>query len=231
MPNVDATTRLGLRTQLVFETGYYHLVGTQSSGGDTVPDYTDDQGADYYLDTALRWLERECKHKGKRSKVNVSITGGDDSFDITARNVSGIRLTDDDDFLTQVTEDWLFETYGADLTAVSAVATPLYWAFKTGAAGAETQSVWIMPPPAADKTAEVYGHYWSVLGSGDSATNWWTVNFHDVILYIAMRLVNKQDLNVEADRALMDMIETVKRAIWTEDIMDEIQFFGDTIQG
>ena len=70
-----------------------------------------------------------------------------------------------------------------------------------------------------------------MLGSGDSATNWWTVNFHDVILYIAMRLVNKQDLNVEADRALMDMIETVKRAIWTEDIMDEIQFFGDTIQG
>lgn len=231
MPAVDSTTLLGLRTQLVYETGDYRLVGTQSSGGDTVPNFTVDAGADYHINKAIRWLERECQHVGKRTKKNVALNSGVYSVSVTARSISGIRVTDDDEFLTQVNETWLFEKYGEDLTAVSSDTTPLYWSFKTGDVDDVTKSIWVLPPPNSNRTLEVYGQYWTTALSAGDDTNWWTTNYSDAILYIAIRQVQNLDLNRYSDPILLGMIADIKRAIWTEDIQNEMAFFGDTMQG
>jgi len=232
MPSVDDTTFLGLRTLLVTGTGHYHLVGTQSSGGDTIPDYTVDAGANFYIQKALRWCDRHARHCRKLEKADVTVGADVSSVAVTAHSVTEVRITDQTTPLLQADEDWLRkELDEADLTAVASALKPLYWAPKMGEADDTTRSIWIMPPPTAAKTAEVRGMYYTAALSGDSDTNWWTLNFSELVLYVAMQMVNDLDLNPFTNATLMRLIEDVKRQMIIDDVQEEVAYNGTTMAG
>lgn len=232
MPAVNDTTLLGLTTLLVTGTGHFELVGTQSSGGDLVPDYTVDAGAYRYINKSVRWWDRQARHASKVRKARIAIGAGDCQITVPGVfTVASMRLVSSMVFLTQSEENYLHENVGEDLEALDAVETPLYWARAVKEVGDEDEVFWILPPPASADTVEVMGYFQTAAMTTGADTNWWTLNWPEAVLYVAMQMVNDVDLNPFTNATLKQMIEDVKRSVWTDDIMEEIAMFGSTMAG
>ena len=232
MPAVDDSTLLGQVTLLVTGTGHFELVGTKTESGDLVPDYTVDAGAYRVINNAVRWWDRQARHKGKVRKARIAITAGDAQITVPGVfSVASMRFIDSQTFLTQSEEAWLYENVGEDLEALDSVETPLYWARAVKEVGDEDEVFWILPPPATTATVEVMGYFYTAPMTAGTDTNWWLTNWPEAVMYVAMQMVNDVDLNPFTNATLKQMIEDVKRSVWTDDIMEEIAMFGSTMAG
>jgi len=232
MPEPDGTTLVGVVTLLVRHTGHYQLVGTQVSGGDTVPDYSVDAGAYEFVNRAVRWWDRQARHSSKVRKSRIAIAAGDAQVTVpSVFSVASMRFTDSQEYLTQSEESWLYANVGADLEALDSVETPLYWARATKSVGDEDEVFWITPPPSTNRTVEVMGYYYSAPLTTGTDTNWWLSRFPEAVLYVAMQMVNDLDMNPFTNATLKAMIEDVKRSMWTDDIQEEIAMYGSTMAG
>lgn len=222
MPSVDSTTWLGARTLLAFRTGRFDLVGV--SGGS--PDYTTDNGADFFLKKAIRWWDREIKHARKQKVEYVTLAAGDVSIEVSAYAVLSVRPTTLQQALIQANEEWLREQYSGDLTAVAADSYSLYWAHKTQEADSLVKEVWILPPTGADQSIEVKGYFYTPITTDDDDTNYWLTYFDEAVLYVAMQMVNDMDLNPFTNSTLKSLRDSVERHILSEVIAEEIEFYG-----
>lgn len=234
MPAVDETTLLGLVTMLVANTGRYDLVGTKASGGDLVPDYTVNAGAYGYVNKAVRWWDRNARHVRKVRQKSVELLAGGSQITVPGlMSVQSMRLESGSTPLVQADESWLHSNVGADLSAVATSETAAYWApavKDSGDSGADP-TYWILPPMATDTDVVVTGYFYTPAMTTGTDKNWWTLNWSEAVLYVAMQLVNDMDLNPFTNSTLKRLVDDVHRSVWTDDIMEEIAFYGDTMAG
>jgi hypothetical protein len=233
MPAVDETTLLGLTTMLVANTGRYDLVGTQASGGDLVPNFAVDAGAYGYINKAVRWLERNTRHTRKARKVVIEMDAGDAQVTVPGvASVVSARIVSQPCAMEQADESWLRAEYSiGDLPSLASAETPVYWARAVKEVEDTDEVLWILPPPSADTSVEVIGFFYSAPLATGNTSNWWTVNWSEAVLYVAMQLVNDMDLNPFTNNTLRRLIEDIQRSVLTDDIMEEVAFYGDTMAG
>lgn len=232
MPAVDETTLLGQVTMLVVNTGHYHLVGTQVSGGDTVPDFSVDAGAVAYINKAVRWWDRQSRHARKLKKTTVELAAGDVQITVAGFfSIKSMRVVTETCPLVQADEGWLHENVGADLEAVDAVETPKYWARALKAPNDVDEVFWILPPSGSDETIEVVGYAYTAALADDADTNWWLTNWPEAVLYVAQQLVNDNDMNPYTNSTLKQLVNDVQTSVWSDDIAEEIAFYGKSMAG
>lgn len=119
-----------MRQLLVEQTGYTGLV-TDAIGAD----YSDKAGlksnATYYINAAIRWLNRRWPNTGTERRYDTTLSEGLNYIDIpNADYIRRLEITDSSrarTILRQVTLLWLQQYYRKPLDEVDA-GTPLYWA-------------------------------------------------------------------------------------------------------
>ncbi len=224
------TTLQGLRRLVVEKTGIYHLVGTQASGGDTVPDYASDNGIDFYINKAIKWLDEQVMRK-RRKDVSLSAGAYTITLDSSLMAIDYVDLDDQDDALTPVSENWLKETFGYDFNTAK-TGTPLYWAEHSDRdSGSTNKALWLLPVTEEDTVVQIHGRYYETALVNNSDTNWWTLRHAEKVVYVAILLINEMDLNASPNNTLVRLIEEVRRALITQDIMNEVSVFGDVMRG
>lgn len=229
-PGAGETTLQGLRTLVVQKTGRYELVGTQASGGDTIPDYAVDNGVDFFINKATKWLDEQTS---KQRRKDVALTAG--TYEVTVNSASiaidYVDLVDSAQELIPVNELWLKENFGPDF-ALSASGTPLYWAFQTEKdSGSGATKLWLLPIADTDTTVQIHGKYYESVLVNNSDTNWWTLRHAEKVVYVAILLLNELDLNSSVNNTLFRLVEEIRKAIISADIMDEITLQGNVMRG
>lgn len=228
--SADKTTLQGLRTLLVKRTGLTHLVGTTTSGGDTVPDYSVDNGADSFINEAVRWWDDHC-YISRMEQVSLAADAYEVTLPTNLLAIEYITLSDATESLLPVNELWMREGYAIPFSGHTSE-TPLYWCFKGGSdVGALAKTIYVMPPNDISRYLQVHGYFREDELVENADTNWWTTYHWDKVLYVAMQLVLDMDLNPDGNSTLQRLLNEMHRAVIREKVYNEVTTYGHIMRG
>ncbi len=221
-----------IRALVVQQSGRYDLVGMKEVGGVNEPDYEEDLGVDFFIDSAIDTLSREVKISQNLRVAVKTIDEGEAGLHLdglvavnavkyagrpigrttqeqvlafieTASNYTGPPEA----WFTLSTKEEIHEDYGWD--------------------NGSPATVGIFPLPDAEYSLVV--SYWAVekLADGD-AENWWTIVHPKAVVDLACAEIDSAASN--ADRRNLDItIERLIRNLISRDIQEETFFHSGVI--
>jgi hypothetical protein len=199
-------------------------------GSDTVPDYDVDNGADLYINMAVRWWDEKFYIERMQS-VALSVDAYELTLPDTLLSVEYMALDDQQDPLTAVNERWMREAFGVPFSGETSE-TPLYWCFKGGSdAGSANKTIYIMPPNDISRNVLVYGHFREAELVDNADTNWWTLNHWDKVLFVAVQLALDLDLNPDGNSTLQRLLYEVQQSIVRHKVYNEVSVHGTVMRG
>ena len=225
MAVLDLTRLDGMREALCKRVGRYELVA-EANGA---PNYGVDNGADSYINEAIRWFEERCSAHLQETK-SYSITADAHTVTLGAhKHVLDMRWDDETDLMTPATEEWLRTEYEEDDLSAITSDTPLYWA--RDKSDGNRRRYFISPPASSAGTLYVTGVFFEDALSQAEDTNWWLLNHANKVLHAAAMLVNGMDLNTTTDVTLQEFVAAAMRQIVAAGINEEIAYYGGVMRG
>lgn len=212
-------TLLELRTLFIKRSGRIDLVGEDAG----VIDYTDDQGADSFINEGIRELDGFLPHPINTKTVEEDIVAGQTSIsipdlraplEIWTSNGSAERWP-----LNKRTQYALREAYGTTFATVDS-GEPYYWAIAPAAndgTPSTSMTLSILPPADAAYTLEITGRFWSPALSADADTNWWSVNHPGLVVLAALYV---HEVSMRNTAGANDWLAAIERRIRSIDYDD-----------
>jgi hypothetical protein len=190
---------LQVRTQFAKLSGRYDLVND---------DFTDN-GADYFLKSALKFLDREVGFDKEVVREVTAVEIGDYLVDTVSRRVvHGVFWKNSAGVMKQLEYLSGFEvrgTYG-DYTDLDN-ATPTHYALVVDTTQLAAQQLVILPPPEAAGNAEVWFSRETPFPSEDVGTNFWYSNFEHIAVNASLMMLEASYRNTQGYK---DWLATIR---------------------
>lgn len=232
-----------VRAQFVKVSGRYDLVNEDES----------DNGADFFINSGQKFLDRKVDHKKVRGTYFSSLTAGVYYLavpDIRALEEVWVNSSSERWGLTRHSLSDMKDAY-PDLVSAITAGDMLYWCpvvyrgmattamnslgtfanFVAAETGNEnTSGILLLPPSDVNLVVEVIGKFWSPTLSGDSDASYWTTYHYDILLWAALRQLEISYRNREGaadwDAAIADAILDLDKDEITEQIHNVDQLEG-----
>lgn len=176
-----------IRTRLIKDSGRHDLVGV--SGGE--PDYSDDNGADWYINEGIRELDGLLPSPTNERYYSTSIVAGDKSVAVASLRIPKVVFVTNSDgerySLTYKTERAMREYYEKPYADVDQ-GEPSFFSIayiENSSTPSSSMTLNIMPPADGDYDVEVYGTFYSSELSDNSDVNWWTLHHPGLVVMAA----------------------------------------------
>lgn len=188
-------TLLYVRTKAAKTSGRYDLVDSEFG----------DNGMDYFINQAQKWLDQKVRHPGLEGRYLKVLSAGDQALRIErAIAITGIWLTKSDGTQFKLVREDLNRLLLNYQSAENG--TPVYWCYDVGNISPQQESVSDLSsfsevdtivlsdpyekasirlfPPADDTgwTLQAYGRFYSPLLVDDGDKSWWTVNHPELLV-------------------------------------------------
>lgn len=229
---------LEVRTQFIELSGRHDLV-------EDTTDYKDN-GADYYLNAAVRELDVEIMQTYKSSAILYDLLPAGDFFLSIpdCRTIDKVFIATDDKYyqLEWKAYNILRKTYAKNLDNVDS-GQPRYFATvatrkapsyedlsdddqskiedTTNVFGNVWRGIIIMPSPDQEVTVEVHGNFFSGSLSDDDDTNFWTDNYPDILIKGAIRELERSYRNRQGAEDLSMFIQEQMQKIDMDRVEDQ----------
>lgn len=199
-----------VRDLFIEVTGFVNLVTpTGENKGGAVAN----KGANFFINSGRRWLDNNLPHTKSKRWYNKNMAVGDYLFyPRYLKAVDNIFIVESDceTELEEREEDWLRKTYNINQTDSNG--TPCYWSYVTDRLSPEQSNltaanytneftyggdiinfaddftysgIMIMPITNAVYTLKIKGEFYSEELSANSDTNFWTINYPEVLALAA----------------------------------------------
>ncbi len=237
---------LDVRKTFVKQAGRYDLVGAEELDGVLVPDYTVDNGANYYINKAHKYLDDKIRVSNQR--IHRTFTVAAEQYWLPVTNalavhdvlVEGISLTRIE------LPIWLWLHYGGDQpqpvpwdeidipSRPPNPATPKWWARNldniTVTVGEETITPQILFHAEADQqyTMDVIYYAQRATLSDDGDESYWTLNEPELLIDCALMFLAGNILD-DKSRLLRQEVEDKIRLIICRTIREEVDGLGGKI--
>jgi hypothetical protein len=181
-------------------------LATTSTGSTELHDV--DNGADFFINAAVRLLDREQENTTTESWFEKNISAGEFLVELTScRNISQIWFVNSEGIETKL--EWKsFEELRVDYPELGStdVGVPYNWARYPNVrnplqlfegARLDTTSILIMPPTDAAITVKIYGKFYSAKLVNNMDENFWSMNHEDILVMATLREIEGFYRNTE----------------------------------
>ncbi len=225
-----------LREAFVKHSGRYDLVGSKTVDGENMPDYDVDNGADYYVDAAIKLLSKEVlstrniRHFIKTATAAFPGASIPNITHVDQVAVGGTPLG------MALEADLMLSMSDETLTG-----TPTHWAEcrditftfekeeeEEESEEPETTTILIYPYPIIDTVMYISCWIHDPLVK-DTDENWWSINYPEAVIDLAHAKLCTSQLDA-SKRTLESEVERIKIAVYKQDVRDEVRHLGSVIK-
>jgi hypothetical protein len=227
---------------------------TLSGRFDLVGSLGEDQGANFFLNSGMKWLDRKIIHKKSAGRFFKVVSAGD--YFATFKYCQSIKevwmgTTTTRTQLTKKTIEDFRISYPEPWNLIDED-TPLYYTpaylravpetnmlgmdsmigYADVMIGANYEYNGILFAPKADQqmTLEVWGYFYTIPMSADTDENYWTVNHPDILIAAGLRQVEIFNRNSQGrldwESTINEMLMDIDRDIVEEEISEIDQMEG-----